>query len=167
MSKQELFPIYLILGFLLFRWLVVAFQWISTLAHELGHTLAAKLSGKNSLILTIGSSPFLVNSTLAGVSLKLSIKGEPRGSTSFEGNFSNRMMAMAIIWAGPVVTLAIILLLTWSAFLHTWNLLGYMVVCSAWLANVQIIVSSLSMRHDPSKPVSDLQRWLRYENRKS
>ena len=142
--NRQLFPIYLILGYIGFRLLMSVFYPIFVVIHELGHAVPARLAGRKQVRIVMGTSPALLHFSLFGITFDLGSKQLQRGYTTYAKPQSESATALCFIFGmAPLVSLIFVItgICLWRAYVF--DTLGYFILGAAWLTNVHIVFSSL------------------------
>lgn len=141
---RQLFPIYLILGYIGFRLLMSVFYPVFVIIHELGHAIPARLTGKKQIHVVIGGSPFLISFCLFNIEFNIGSKNLRMGYTTYAKSQVESTTARCFIFAtAPLLNLVLVFMGIWLWQSFAFNVLGYFILATAWLANVHIAFSSL------------------------
>lgn len=143
MDSIYLFPLAIILGYVIFRLLLKLFYPFFVLIHEFGHALPAAVSGKQRISVTIGDEPHATCFKLPGIVVKISFKRSEIGKTYYEGKPENWTELLFIVGSAPLLSLMISIVLGWVLLSFKFHLLVLMLLCAAWLANTHIVLGSL------------------------
>jgi len=143
--KPEWLPFYLILGYLLFQFLLKWSYPVFVLIHELGHALPACFFGKKQVQIHIGEGDSLFRFCIQPIQFELHRRTWHIGRTTYAGSPGNRIEAVFIILSAPLLSLLLTLgfgylLLTSGTLISVKALLLF---CAAWLASFHITFSAI------------------------
>lgn len=140
----EWIPLLLIAGFLGFRLVLHASYPLCIFLHELGHALPARLLGKTSVEIHIGSDCPLASVSLFGMQLTLHRQHTHSGTTHYQGEVQSVPQACLIILTAPLLSLALTVALTaWLLGMLVHQSLPLTFIASALiLANLHITLSA-------------------------
>ncbi len=145
--KPEWIPIALILGFLVFQFVLRFWYPVVVFIHELGHAIPARCFGKKNVQVHIGvvkDSATALTFRLFDISFRIHGTQRQTGHTTYNGSPESVIQAILIILTAPLLSLVLTVALgaviyTLAPSLHfAWILL----LSALWLANFHITFSA-------------------------
>ncbi len=168
-ENPVLLPVSLLIGFILFQWMLQLSYPLVVLLHELCHAVPAAILRKSNIVVHLGRAPYSKEIRLLNLRIKASKTAIRHGYTEYAPPPGSAFEAWFIVGIAPFVNIMITAIGVYGFFHWQLPLLIWFLVLPYWLANTRVALSSLWFKpvnlgtmENPNWAQSDLLYLIRF-----